>query len=127
MNDDTIVNQLKIKIQCDKDEFESLLDAYPELPGNDFEFNMGHVLVLKGIGQFVSNLSAENFNEMVNGFIENYRPKRQNTKGLPFTHEALEPVIEKGLEREMENLNVPYPIEYELKITGWLLLNSLLN
>lgn len=53
MNDDTIVNQLKIKIQCDKDEFELLLDAYPELPGNDFEFNMGHVLVLKG--QFVSN------------------------------------------------------------------------
>lgn len=118
MHNEAVIRQLEQQINDDKDEFEFLLEFYPDLPGNNFSFCIGHKMTLKGIGQYVNDTDCDGFNEMVSNHTKCFGRRRQSQGGKEFSKETLEPVLVAGLEKEFENLNVPFQISYHLNVNG---------
>lgn len=120
MNDESTIKQLEAHINIDKDELDCLLDVYPDMPGNDFEFCIGHKLLLKGIGDFVGNLSPDTFHEKVKNYLKTagHRRRKSRNDGKQLSKETLEPILVSGLQREFDLLDIPYPVIYHLTVNG---------
>lgn len=95
LQDENIISQFEKIVESDKDNYESLMSSYPELPGNEFKFCFAHKLVLKELGKYIAEQNPNHLNEVVHTFLKTLPKTRrshceQNERSLERSNLALD-------------------------------------